>query len=40
MDAVAIRHKVIEELDLLPEETLLDLYRLIHYFRIGLTTVL
>lgn len=36
MDTVTIKHKVIEELDLLPEDTLPDLYRLIHYFRLGL----
>lgn len=38
MNATAFKDKVIEELELLPEETLPDLYRLIHYFRLGLTT--
>jgi hypothetical protein len=36
MDTVTIKHKVLEELDLLPEDTLHDLYRIIHYFRLGL----
>lgn len=36
MNAITLKHKVIEELDLLPEETLSDVYRLIHNFRLGL----
>lgn len=32
----SMRAKVIEEINLLPQERLLDLYTLIHYFRLGL----
>lgn len=36
VDATGIRTKVIEEINLLPVERLIDLYNLIHYFRIGI----
>ncbi len=36
IDATPLRLKLAQELELLPEEHLPDLYRLIHYFRLGL----
>lgn len=31
-----IKNKVLQEIDLIPEDKLTDLYRFIHYFRLGL----
>lgn len=36
MNTTLLRLKLTQELELLPEEHLSDLYRLIHYFRLGL----
>lgn len=35
---LAIRNKVIEEIELLPAEKLFEIYDLIHFFRLGLQT--
>lgn len=36
MSSLPIKHKVMQEIDLIPEDKLTDLYELIHYFRVGL----
>jgi hypothetical protein len=36
MDASAERAKLLQEIALLPEDKLLDVYTLLHYFRLGL----
>jgi hypothetical protein len=38
MAPLMIKDKVIQEIDLIPEEQLADLYNFIHYFRLGLET--
>jgi hypothetical protein len=38
MVPLMIKDKVIQEIDLIPEEQLADLYNFIHYFRLGLET--
>ena len=35
MSAVLLRHKLQEEIDLIPEDKLADVYNFIHYFRLG-----
>ncbi len=36
MSFTAIKNKVLQEIDLIPEDKLTDLYNFIHYFRLGL----
>lgn len=36
MTTVMIKSKVLQEIDLIPEDRLTDLYNFIHYFRLGL----
>jgi hypothetical protein len=36
MTSVLIKSKVLQEIDLIPEDSLTDLYNFIHYFRLGL----
>lgn len=36
MSALLIKSKVLQEIDLIPEDKLADLYNFIHYFRLGL----
>jgi hypothetical protein len=36
MTSVLIKSKVLQEIDLIPEDKLGDLYNFIHYFRLGL----
>lgn len=36
MTSVLMKSKVLQEIDLIPEERLADLYNFIHYFRLGL----
>ena len=38
MTALMIKDKVIQEINLIPEDKLADLYNFIHYFRLGLET--
>jgi hypothetical protein len=38
MTTLKIRDKVIQEIDLIPEDKLVDLFNFIHYFRLGLET--
>jgi len=38
MTTLIIKDKVIQEIDLIPEEKLADLYNFIHYFRLGVET--
>jgi hypothetical protein len=35
MSSLLLKHKLQEEIDLIPEEKLADLYNFIHYFRLG-----
>jgi hypothetical protein len=36
MTSLLIKSKVLQEIDLIPEDKLADLYNFIHYFRLGL----
>jgi len=36
MTSLLIKSKVLQEIDLIPEDKLTDLYNFIHYFRLGL----
>ena len=36
MASLLIKNKVLQEIDLIPEDKLTDLYNFIHYFRLGL----
>jgi hypothetical protein len=36
MSSLLIKSKVLQEIDLIPEDRLVDLYNFIHYFRLGL----
>ena len=36
MTSILIKNKVLQEIDLIPEDKLADLYNFIHYFRLGL----
>lgn len=36
MTRVMLKNKVLQEIDLIPEDKLVDLYNFIHYFRLGL----
>lgn len=36
MTSILIKSKVLQEIDLIPEDRLTDLYNFIHYFRLGL----
>ena len=38
MTALMIKDKVIQEINLIPEDKLADVYNFIHYFRLGLET--
>lgn len=35
MSSLLLKHKLQEEIDLIPEDKLADLYNFIHYFRLG-----
>lgn len=36
MTSLLIKNKVLQEIDLIPDDKLTDLYNFIHYFRLGL----
>lgn len=36
MTSILIKSKILQEIDLIPEDRLTDLYNFIHYFRLGL----
>lgn len=36
MTSIMIKDKVLQEIDLIPEDKLADVYNFIHYFRLGL----
>ncbi len=36
MTPIMIKSKVLQEIDLIPEDKLSDLYNFVHYFRLGL----
>lgn len=35
MSSTSLKHQLQEEIELIPEENLLDVYNFIHYFRLG-----
>lgn len=39
MTSPLIKAKVLQEIDLIPEDNLFDLYNFIHYFRLGLESL-
>lgn len=38
MTSLLIKNKVLQEIDLIPEDKLTEVYHFIHYFRLGLET--
>ena len=39
MVSLVIKRKVLQEIELLPEDKLIDIYNFIHHFRLGVETV-
>jgi hypothetical protein len=39
MAPIVIKQKVLQEIDLLPEDKLIDIYNFIHHFRLGIETI-